>query len=361
MDKHLVIIPNTISPYGYETIPVLAFPEGFQYRFRFDEEWVQDSIVHRQDLNGKEGYIVLREFKSGQLYPIRHFKIITFKKIGTIFYIEIQLGQLVAFDSDASHRQTQVNSFNDEFTKFNSGVIKSNPPGNNMSPLVFLTNFPCKIQNEHKSSDLDEEMESWGNILSCFKDVDFFTDVQFLRIISAEPLDSKNGSAAFINGELVLKEGADYKIQLAQFITKISSQPLAQTDIKIIGDNLTISVLRGVQRAVGKYDILTFVVRVNKDRISGATFLDVQHSPTPALSGIGDPHMYIPIKITKSPRKYFHKAGVLLFFILLYAGPSFTSILPSYWLTSYTDFIKDISIIGFTISLLSLAKELGRA
>ena len=59
MDKHLVIIPNTISPYGYETVPVLATPNGFQYRFRFDEEWVQDSIVHRPDLNGKKGYIVL--------------------------------------------------------------------------------------------------------------------------------------------------------------------------------------------------------------------------------------------------------------------------------------------------------------
>ena len=59
MDKNIIIIPNTIDPYGYEAIPILAYPNGFIYRFRFDEEWVEDSLFHREDLVGKNGYIII--------------------------------------------------------------------------------------------------------------------------------------------------------------------------------------------------------------------------------------------------------------------------------------------------------------
>ena len=359
MDKHLVIIPNTISPYGYETVPVLATPTGFQYRFRFDEEWVQNSIVHRSDLNGKEGYIVLREFKTGRLLPIRYFRVVSFNKIGKIYYIEVTLGELVPYDSDENHRQKQIVSFNTKFSEFNSSIFKTNSPGDKMAPLVFLTNFSLQINNEHRSSDLDEQLEGWGNILTCFKDIDFFTDVQFLRLIDAEPVDSNVGKASFRDGQLILLERADYKIQLAQFITKISRSDIPQTDIKISGDNRTISVLRGVQRAVGKYDVLTFIIRVNKYGGSGATFLDLQYQPKPTDNKIGEPHLFIPVKILKSPQKLFKKIGLLTLFSLLYIGPNFPALLSNWtWLANKASFLQDISIVGFTLSLWSVLEEL---
>jgi hypothetical protein len=360
MDRNLVIIPNTISPYGYETVPVLASPDGFQYRFRFGEEWVQDSIVHRPDLNGKQGYIVLREFKTGHLLPIRLFAVKSFNKIGKIYYIEVILGKLVSFDSEETHRQKQKNSFHKDFLEFNSAIIKSSPSGSDMSPLVFLTNFSLQINNAHRSSDLDEEMESWGNILTCLKDIDFFTDVQFLRLMSVEPIDIDFGKASFGNGQLALMEGADYKIQLAQFITKTSSSSIPQTDIKISGDNRIISVLRGVQKAVGKYDVLTFIIRVNRYQWAGATFLDVQYQPKPTNQEIGEPHLFIPVKILKSPQKLFKKFCLLILFSLLYILPS-TPTLLNYctWITiKKISLLQDISIVGFTIALYSLLEEL---
>jgi hypothetical protein len=361
MDKYLAIIPNTISPYGYETVPVLATPDGFQYRFRFDEEWVQDSIVHRNDLSGKKGYIILRDFNTGQLLPIRCFTVDSFSKIGKMYFIEVTLGGLVSFDSEESHRQVQIDSFHKEFSQFNFSVIGTNPPGGNMEPLVFLTNFSLEIKNEHKHSDLNEEMESWGNILSCLKDIDFFTDVQFLRLVKIEPIDKNTGKSFFKDDQLVLQEGADYKIQLAQFITKTSGPNITQTDIKISGDNRVISVLRGVQRAVGKYDILTFVIRVNKHGGSGATFLDIQYQPKPDDQDIGEPHLFIPVSIIKLPQKRLMKLGSLLLFTILYSAPSFPAFLSYWaWFANNKNLVQDISIVGFTLSLFSVVEELKR-
>lgn len=361
MDKYIVVIPNTITPYGYEMVPILAYPEGFKYRFRYDEEWVDKSLFLRNDLKGKEGYIVLRDFESGHLFPIRKIKLRSFQKIGKIFYIETVLGKLAPFDSDSSHRDNQVERFNNEFMKFHSALIDKNDPGKNMKPLVFLTNYIYEnIKNEHKSSDVDEELESFGNILACFKNISFFKDVQFLRLVSAEPFDKKIGKAYFQNGTLVFKEGADYEIQVAQFIVKTSESGLKQTDISINGDNRQIDILRGVQRAVGKYDILTFVIHVHDRGNANATFLDVHYLPKPSSQEIGEPHLFIPVLIDKAKRKLINKIIISTIFLIVYIGPSITSIFPWNWLQQSSGIIKDISIVGITISLLSVIKELKR-
>ena len=71
-DKYIVFIANAIEPYGYEIVNVLAYPPGFKYRFRFDEEWVQDEIKSQiADLTDREAYIVLRDFDKAKLFPIR--------------------------------------------------------------------------------------------------------------------------------------------------------------------------------------------------------------------------------------------------------------------------------------------------
>ena len=359
MDKNLVIIPNTLAPYGYEIVPILAYPNKFRYRFRFDEEWVEPAVFYKEDMTGKPGYIVLREFETGILFPIRFITVTKCNKIGKMLYIEVQLESIVSLDSVDSHREEQIKQFNSSFLEFHSSVIPENIPSQHMRPLVFLSNYNVDITNEHKNSGLDEEIESWGNILACFKNVSFFSNVQFLRLIGVEPMDPKHAKADFRDGDLDVKEGADYKLRVAQLIPQTSSPQLPQTDIELRSDNRAINILRGVQRAVGKYDILTFVIRVNRHKGAGATFLDFIHHPKPDALELGDPHLYIPVKIVKSTHFIILKIISFIFFIALYAGPSLLSFLPDTVVSFFSsDIIKDISIIGITISLISLINEL---
>ncbi|MCW8889349.1 MAG: hypothetical protein OQL20_01660 [Sedimenticola sp.] len=360
MDNYLAIIPNAIDPYGYETVPILAYPEGFKYRFRYDEEWVENTLLHQTDIINKPGYIILRDFENAVLYPIRFFKVVDFNKIGKIFYIEVKLGSLVSYDSETRHRQNQINDFNTKFTTFHDTLITNNEPNKNMSPLMFLTNFQVTISNGHKNSKLDEDMQDWGNTLACFKDISFFSGVQFLRLISTTPLDSKRGKVDQHNGQLILQEGADYKLQVAQIIPNSPKKLPPQSDITVNTDNQSICTLLDAQRAVGKYDILTFLIRVNDNRRSTVSFIDLRYNPNPAIHGQGEPRLYIPVEISASRKNTTRNSLFLIFFCILYLVPSSTTLIPSSWLTIYAEFVQDISIIGVTISLFSLTSELSR-
>lgn len=362
MDKYLAIIPNTIDPYGYEIIHVLAYPVGFEYRFRFDEKWVDKTTAIQSDIIGKKGYILLREFATATLYPIRYFTLKSFKKIGKIYYFEVTLEELVAIDTDDDHAKKQIDDFQKAFTRFNSSVIDNNCCNGHMAPLVFLTNYKIDIRNEHKRSDDNEEVESWGNILSRFKDVDFFDDVQFLRLIGVEGTEGSDIGSCFENGKMVLKEGKNYRVKLAQFIPRKSSKKaLKPTEIKLTSDDFNISVLRGTQRAVGRYDIITFFIRANKTDSSGESFLDINHVPKSSGSDVkGEPNLYIPIKITRSNRRFFISGLVILLSVLFYFGPSVAGLLNKCIPTFFEEFIKDISIVGLSVGLISFIDELRR-
>ena len=111
LEDYVVLIPNAIDPYGYELINILAYPSGFQYRFRFDEEWVQEKLRNNiTKLENKKAYIVLRDKATAIFYPIRFCTIKQANKIGKIYYFEYELGDIIDYDSkehlatDSVHR-----------------------------------------------------------------------------------------------------------------------------------------------------------------------------------------------------------------------------------------------------------------
>ena len=361
MDKNLIIIPNTIDPYGYEAIPILAYPDGFIYRFRFDEEWVHDSIIHRSELIGKLGYIVLRELDTARLLPLRHIKLRVFSRIGKIYYLEVELLSLMGYDSDTPHREAQLKGFNDSFSEFNNSVISTNDPGQNMKPLVFLSNYNINMRNEHMSSSIAEDTESWGNTLANLEPVPFYTDVQFLRLVDVTPSDEKAGYAQFRDGKLFVREGADYTIRIAQMVPHLSGDSVLPSDITITGDDKAISILRGSQRAVGKYDILTFIIRTNMNTPSKATFLDLRYRPKVTATDVGEPRLIIPVSILRSRYLLLRRAIWLSVFVLAYCVLMIPALIkPETFISEYTPVIRDVSLVGISVSLFGLLNELKR-
>ena len=93
LENYVVLMPNAIEPYGYELVNILAYPAGFQYRFRFDEEWVQEKLRNNiTKLTNKKGFIILRDMVTATFYPIRFCTIKQARKIGKIYYFEYELG-----------------------------------------------------------------------------------------------------------------------------------------------------------------------------------------------------------------------------------------------------------------------------
>src|SRR5438552_3897021 len=83
----VVMITNTIVPYCYDIGHVLGLPKGFSHRFRYWENWVKLS-GHIRDIRGRDGVVVLRDFSTGELIPVRRVRFLDVESMGDVHYIE---------------------------------------------------------------------------------------------------------------------------------------------------------------------------------------------------------------------------------------------------------------------------------
>ena len=84
MDKHnkfVIIIVNTIPPYGYEINNIIGLPEGFPYRFRY-RQWYIPEIPDPSQISDCAGLIVLRNFETAKFIPVRKIRISNIRKVG---------------------------------------------------------------------------------------------------------------------------------------------------------------------------------------------------------------------------------------------------------------------------------------
>jgi hypothetical protein len=363
-DQYLIIIPNAITPYGYELTKIMAYPKGFRYRFRFDEEWVHEEVRNNfLNLVGKKGLIIIRDMDEAKFYPIRYFILKHIRRIGTIYYFEYELGEFIDFSSDEGIKSNQLADFNSKFKEFHKSKIISNNPGEHMRPLVLLTRFELNIKNEHYiSSDIEgREFEQWGNIVTLTTHINFYDGVEFIKLIKAEPMKLNGRKSYFKNDFLYLKECEDYNLMILQLVPKGGLVKPRPRDILVKSDSKYIEILRNRARAVGKYDVLTFLFRVRANTGGHNSFLDIEHIPKTEAEQYIEPKLYIPIRINKSSLKLLIKFALFILFTFGYILFNIhlpTSLVFLKNLPTLLGFLKDSSLIGVTIIIIELLKEI---
>jgi len=336
----------------------MAYPKGFRYRFRFDEEWVHDEIKNNISiLIGKKGLIVFRDKAEAKFYPIRYFTLSLARRIGIIYYFEYELGEFVDFSSDENWRSTQLTNFNKEFAEFHGSKFISNEPGKDMKPLVLLSGFKPEIVNQHYGTNdpMDREYEQWGNIVTLTRNIKFYEGVEFIKLIGAEPMKLDSGESYFKNGYLYVKAGDDYKLMVLQHVPKGGQEKSEPRDIEVKSDNKYIEILRNKARAVGKYDVLTFIFRVRTKSGGHDSFIDIIHTPKTENQQYIEPKLYIPIRINRQLKKLIIKSALCGIFTFAYF---FIHFHPQTSLGFLGTFLKDLSLIGITVIIIELLKEI---
>ena len=69
-----LLMTNTLHPYQVHNIPILSLLPGTTYRFRYEASHFQTSRDEIAKLPGKSGLLVLRDFQTGMLIPLRTFR-----------------------------------------------------------------------------------------------------------------------------------------------------------------------------------------------------------------------------------------------------------------------------------------------
>ncbi len=352
----LYVIPNAIIPYGYEIVPLLGLPCGFEGRFRFSEKWVSEQFKSNYDgFIGKPLFIILRDFDIGNLIPLRTGIVESISKIGETYYISYKLGPLVEFDSNSPSREKQVSTFNNEFFEHHRELL-SKSPGQDMKPLVFGTNFSYKFGNANFSTtdDYERDLERFESIISCIKNIEFFKDVQFLKIVDLKEL--KKGSPVPIKDHhYLLTEDVEYHLRIYQTMpTYLPEKMKEPNDISIFSDSKYINIIQGKKRAVGKYDVLSYRFRTAMNSASARTFLEVHHKTKHKDDQFIEPSFSVPIKIDYSTNKFFIDIFFIFLFSVVYLYP--------YLIRSTTintaDLIKDLAVIGFAAAVIDLKNRL---
>lgn len=355
-DRYVYLIPNTVVPYGYELIHILAYPEGFRYRFRFDEEWVAEKVKNKlSTLPKKEAVIVFRDKERAKFYPVRYATIENVHKIADIYYIEYRLDEIVEYDSNEKIRSEQVDNFNREFIKHHS--LASNEPNQDMKPLVLLSNLEPQLTNSNFTSidPIDKDSERFGNVIEVIKDIRFYEGLEFIKVIDIRST-KENLPVNVSDGSLQISENTDYTLRILQLIPKFSLQERkTPNDIELLSDNRNITVVRGKQRAVGKYDVLTFVFRASPYSGGERSFLDVIHLPKENESQDIDPKLHLPVLIKKGKRGVWLRIGIMILSTLFYFFPELIqSLIPS----MQKEIIRDMTLITFIGSFLDLRIKL---
>jgi hypothetical protein len=386
VDKYLIMFPNMIPPYGYELVQIMAYPSGFVYRFRFDEEWVQEKIKNNdlQFLEGKRGYIVFRDKATARFYPIRYFTILKAERIGKVYYFSYELNNTVDFESKEDLRTKQLDEFNTALTDFHKDELVTNQPGKDMKPIVLLSNFELVMKNGHPSSAnaLLRENERWVNVISTVKSIKLYEDIEFVKIIEVISMKKSNHTnvhrhnnsrlhnvyykivdvlsmikkdytaANVKDNSLVVSEYEDYKLKLLQYIPTESRQERHKPrDIELKGDDKYVRIIRGRQRAVGKYDVLTYIFRTLPDSGGTKSFLDLEMTLKPGTEPYMESKIFIPIFIKIKIGKVILKLSLAAVFVSVFLAIHFhpNSVLP---------FLKDVALIGVTIIVMELFMEL---
>lgn len=356
LEKYVVLIPNAIEPYGYELINILSYPSGFQYRFRFDEEWVQDKVRHNiTKLNNKKGYIVLRDKDAAKFYPIRFCTIKQARKIGKIYYFEYALDDIIDYDSKDHLTRQQVEDFNKKFAEFHKTDISNNSPNVDMTPLCLLSNYEPSITNQNYSGiESEREFEQWGNVLTAIKDIKFYEDVEFIKLVDVKSERDEAEKVPVENSAFSLTEEKDYVLRVFQYIPKRNKTKTTVRDIQILVDENYIIPIRQKHRAVGKYDVLTFLIRTNLRSGGNWSFIDIEHLAKADAISVVEPKLHFPVFIKKAWKRSLKviSASIIFFFIYVFSG------LLSEFIRLDDRTIKDISLIGFAVSLVELLREI---
>ena len=312
--KFVVIIVNSIEPYCHELNNILALPEAFTYRFRYQKnklgEWMPE-VDDPKELRGCEGLVVLREFqKTAKFIPIRKIALYNVMVIGDIVYLEYRLGLRIPFSSDLKKRDEQIARFNQRILTDIKTDIYPNTPGEDLKNLVFFgTDYTYDFLDEdYRGAPEDEDANRWGNLIDLIgtfegHGIEVLRDVDFLKITD---ISDDDGNPARIierreQAEFLLKNRRNYSmrfLQRAHTGRKGTSAVLTPRTIQLVLDSSELKPIIDRVDVLGKYDFLKLTFRPEITSSAKNSFLMLQIRRGEHRSAL--PSIVIPIRVKYS-------------------------------------------------------------
>ena len=199
------------------------------------------------------------------------------------------------------------------------------------------------------------DLTNWGNVVNVVAKAKVFETAEFLKV-----LDLTNGSGDSVvphNEAFPLREGKTYSLRVFQIVpAKPEASKWDAHDIELSAFSEQIGILKERQRVVGKYDVLTYVIKVAGLSSTERTAIELSAIPANQsqvlLSSIHLPVTIVaPSVLARIVRGLVIAASLALTFV------------PMIWTTpvsghSWERVLPFLGILGFTISLVGWGRML---
>ena len=291
----IIFITNSKVPYCYDVANILGLPEKHSCRFRYRSRWVKVANDIEMYQN-QEALIVLRNFDTAELVPIRFAKIENVLTVGDINYIEFLLKKFIS--------PTIITNISDKISRVLTSKGIRNIPNAKLYCLVFeIDDTQWGIPNQPVQG---ENLQIWSNLITQIGRFNCYKDFSFLNILH---LIDSNGNKAMIKKDetgkfsFLLKTNELYYLEVMQHIPwEIETTESIETpyNIELKAEIDEVKVLRKVQRVVGKYDLMRFIIKTPSGFEDKKSFLELENQQGGDLLKYDIPTLFIPIWIRPS-------------------------------------------------------------
>ncbi|MFI7383963.1 hypothetical protein [Streptomyces sp. NPDC049813] len=270
---------------------IMALPAGMRYRNRFDALWIAPQLRNDiQSLLGSAVLITLRDPDNNKLIPVRWGKIVTVQPVGRIVYFEYHLGDLVEYSTAENVRQQEVIDHTATFAAQHNWL-----PGAAGQPMQDASVFRSTVGNGFNRVD-SSDLTAWGNAISAIATAPVYEGIEFLKVVG---LFGPDGKAAGVRAEsFLVQSNTVYSLRVFQHVPRPGVGTIPSHSIEVNTFDAHVTALRSRQQAVGKYDMLTFVLRVLHLSPGERTSMEIPHRPDAATTNNALTSLYLPLTVT---------------------------------------------------------------
>jgi hypothetical protein len=336
-DKPLIAVTGSDKPYLYDLPHLLSLPAGFEFRFRYRHEWIEEELAAAivrdpKSVRGRGLFIVFHSTSRSKVLPVRRATVVDVESAGAVVYLRFRVGGFIAVPRKASLGPEPADDAADKLHAVAAVLfgtaIKEKDLARSLGPGMYLR--PAQGADDKtlwSAAEGAAAADQWQVLAQVLDDESALWDVPMFYLLG---LQRESGTyagmgpllmrSAFVEGcsrvrAVKLVEGERYKLRVLEWCKpKDAGKPLA-VNVTCKFDENMLRLESAASLVVGKYDILEFSLLA---KATGFGHLELRADPeTNQSAGVNRPdwpRLYaarVPVRVRPN---IWRVAASLLFF-----------------------------------------------
>lgn len=282
----LVAVTGSQRPYVYDLPHLLALPDGFEFRFRYRHQWVEETIrrslsTSNEHHQGRELILLFYSQETKRIIPLRRCTIIGLEDLGPMVFVHFRLGPFAAVDpevlatvdwsaSRAAGAQLQAlgaNLLGLERDEAMRAAVESGAP----LPAACHLREAAMVSGEHvwtRAPNSASRTKNWASLVSVLLHEPNLVGIPMFHVLGFQAEDGAHVVASQISTDFSLfkershgfrlTEGKRYRLRLVEWCEPPRGMH-AQSATAGVAFRSEILQLEGSSNlVVGRYDTLEF-------------------------------------------------------------------------------------------------------